>query len=262
MPITDVQTLKAALESSGLKPNKALGQNFFIDGDRMDAIVDASKIDGMDVLEIGPGMGALTERLLPRANRLIAVEKDAAMVEALQKRLGFSAEHADILRFDIAGAFAGDFCVVGNLPYYITTPIVERLLPLLPKSMTLMVQKEAAERFFAKANDRVYGPVAVLSQVFYTPARVMDVPRSCYYPQPDVDSSVVHLERVGDRSDGKAFLGFLNRAFAMRRKTLYNNLSKDARVTAWLLENGCSESARAESLPPDRLYALCQTLNG
>lgn len=271
MPITEIAELKQALAEAGLRPNRALGQNFFIDGARLGQVVDAAGIDGMPVLEIGPGMGALTERLLGRASRVVAVEKDAAMADALRTRLhaegvaetvergNLRVETADILRFDIAGAMTGeDFAVAGNLPYYITTPIVERLLPLLPKRMTLMVQREAAERFFAAPSERVYGPVAVTAQTFYTPSRVMEVPRSCYFPQPEVDSSVVRLERADPLPEAKIaeFLAFLGRVFSMRRKTLFNNLSRDARVAEALSALGLPADTRAEAIAPALLLKL------
>ena len=266
MPMTDLTALKAALEAAGLKPNRALGQNFFVDGARLDAIVDAAGIDGRAVLEIGPGMGALTERLAERAARVVAVEKDAAMAALLRERLSGAAnltvETADILRFPIAEAMqkgvGEDFSVVGNLPYYITTPIAERLLQLLPASMTLMVQREAAERFFAGPDDRVYGPLAAMTAVCCEARRVMEVPRGCYYPQPDVDSTVVHLVRR-DAADGipaEAFFAFLNRAFSMRRKTLFNNLGREPRVEQALASLGLPENVRAEALPPKQLYEV------
>ena len=323
--------LKRILAGAGLKPNRALGQNFCVDEVRLAAIADAACVDGLPVLEIGPGLGALTEPLLLRAARVVAVEKDAAMAELLRARLGGAADAstaakdavpadiprarlggaadastaakdavpadiararlggaadastaakdavpadiprarlevytADILRFDIAAAMEGkDFCAVGNLPYYITTPIAERLLSLLPQSMTLMVQREAADRFLAVPGERVYGPVAVLARTYYAVSCVMDVPRSCYYPQPEVDSAVVRLVRRAalPAADPAAFQAFLARAFAMRRKTLFNNLARDARAAAALSTLGLPADARAEALTPGALLAVFGALS-
>ena len=308
----DAAQIKRALSEAGLRPNAALGQNFCVDEARLAAIVDAADVAGRPVLEVGPGLGALTEPLLARAARVVAVEKDAALAALLSRRLAAAGARlavytADILRFDVAaameaapaapgnpaapggshspaapgapggsapgnpaapgssdspGAPGAAFCVAGNLPYYITTPIVERLLPLLPLSLTLMVQREAAARFSAGPGARVYGPVAVFSQLYYTVRHVMDVPRESYYPQPDVDSSVVHLARRDALPDAEpaALLAFLHRAFAMRRKTLWNNLARAPQAAAALAALGLPADVRAEALPPAALLAVFQAL--
>lgn len=277
----DAAQIKRALSEAGLRPNAALGQNFCVDEARLAAIADAADVAGRPVLEVGPGLGALTEPLLARAARVVAVEKDAALAALLSARLAAAGARlavytADILRFDVAAAMeaapgnpgnpgatapGAAFCVAGNLPYYITTPIVERLLPLLPLSLTLMVQREAAARFSAGPGARVYGPVAAFSQLCYTVQHVMDVPRDSYYPQPDVDSSVVRLARRDALPDAEpaALLAFLHRAFAMRRKTLWNNLARSPQAAAAL---GLPADVRAEALPPAALLAVFQALNG
>lgn len=315
----DAAQIKRALSEAGLRPNAALGQNFCVDEARLAAIADAADVAGRPVLEVGPGLGALTEPLLARAARVVAVEKDAALAALLSRRLAAAGARlavytADILRFDVAAAMeaapaapgnpaapgspatpgsshspgapgssdspaapgssdnpaapgssgnpGAAFCVAGNLPYYITTPIVERLVPLLPLSLTLMVQREAAARFSAGPGARVYGPVAVFSQLYYTVRHVMDVPRDSYYPQPDVDSSVVHLARRDALPDAEpaALLAFLHRAFAMRRKTLWNNLGRAPQAAAALAALGLPADVRAEALPPAALLAVFQAL--
>lgn len=288
----DAAQIKRALSEAGLRPNAALGQNFCVDEARLAAIADAADVAGRPVLEVGPGLGALTEPLLARAARVVAVEKDAALAALLSRRLAAAGARlavytADILRFDVAAAMeaapgnpaapgssdspaapgssgnpGAAFCVAGNLPYYITTPIVERLVPLLPLSLTLMVQREAAARFSAGPGARVYGPVAVFSQLYYTVRHVMDVPRDSYYPQPDVDSSVVHLARRDALPDAEpaALLAFLHRAFAMRRKTLWNNLARAPQAAAALAALGLPADVRAEALPPAALLAVFQAL--
>lgn len=317
----DAAQIKRALSEAGLRPNAALGQNFCVDEARLAAIVDAADVAGRPVLEVGPGLGALTEPLLARAARVVAVEKDAALAALLSRRLAAAGARlavytADILRFDVAAAMeaapaapgnpaapggshnpaapggshspaapgapggsapgnpaapgsfhsssapGAAFCVAGNLPYYITTPIVERLLPLLPLSLTLMVQREAAARFSAGPGARVYGPVAVFSQLYYTVRHVMDVPRESYYPQPEVDSSVVHLARRDalPAAEPAALLAFLHLAFAMRRKTLWNNLARAPQAAAALAALGLPADVRAEALPPAALLAVFQAL--
>lgn len=249
----------------GFVPNKALGQNFLSSVGIIDAILEQAQAEGKHVLEIGPGTGALTEGLLSRAAFLAAVEKDGRLCALLQERFGdrLTLLHADALDADIPALMGNEpWHAVGNLPYYATTPIVLRLLSLLPESMTLMVQKEAADRFFAAAKDRVYGPVAVITGCFYRAKVVVNAPRSCFSPPPEVDSVVVRLER-NERmgSDGAAFLSFLKMAFSMRRKTLYNNLNKDERVLRALAAMECPADARAEALLPEQLLRIFETRN-
>ena len=250
---------------AGFVPNKALGQNFLSNAGIIEAILDAAQIDGVRVLEIGPGTGALTEGLLARAESLYAVEKDGRLCELLTERFGdaMTLVHADALDADIP-ALMGDspWHAVGNLPYYATTPIVLRLLSLLPESMTLMVQKEAAPRFFAPPKDRVYGSVAVMTGCCYQAKVVVQAPRGCFTPPPEVDSVVVRLTRNEQAvSSGSAFLSFLKQAFSMRRKTLLNNLNRDSRLPHALASLGYPADARAEALPPDALLALFHALN-
>lgn len=249
----------------GFVPNKALGQNFLSSGNIIESILDAAQVEGMRVLEIGPGTGALTEGLLERAAFLAAVEKDGRLCELLEDKFAqrLSLLHADVLDADIPALMGQEsWHAVGNLPYYATTPIVLRLLSLLPQSMTLMVQKEAAERFFAEAKDRVYGPVAVMTGCFYQAKVVVNAPRNCFSPPPEVDSVVVRLVRnQTDSVNGTAFLSFLKQAFSMRRKTLYNNLSKDERVVSALTTLGYPADARAEALSPQALLGVFQALN-
>jgi len=250
----------ASPEDGRFVPNRALGQNFLVDEGMICAVVDAARIDGERTLEIGSGTGALTEGLLLRASYLAAVEKDARLVELLAARFGerLTILHADVLDVDLIALMGqAPWHAVGNLPYYATTPIVLRLLSLLPASMTLMVQKEAAERFFAKPGDRVYGPVAVLTRCFCRAETVLAVPKECFSPRPDVESVVVRLERLPGAEDGaEAFLAFLKRAFAMRRKTLGNNLARDARLPAALHYLDLPEDVRAEAVPPEALYQI------
>lgn len=249
----------------GFVPNKALGQNFLTRQSVVCDIVDAAEIDGRIVLEIGPGAGALTAELIRRAARLIAVEKDGRLAALLEERFGgaLTVVHADFLDVDVAALTAGKaWHAVGNLPYYLTTPLVLRLLSLLPESMTLMVQSETAERFYASPGDRVYGPLAVLAQCFYKTETVVRVPRDCFSPQPDVDSVVVRLTKsIESDENAVAFLKFVKQAFSMRRKTLYNNLKKDTRLNDALVSIGFRPDVRAEAIPPQTLFRLYKILN-
>lgn len=253
-----------AANSKGFVPNKALGQNFLSDQRVIRAILDASDCAGKTVLEIGPGTGALTQGLLERAERLYAVEKDGRLCELLSERFGerLTLLHADFLEADIGSLVReSGWHAVGNLPYYATTPIVLKLLSLLPESMTLMVQKEAAERFFAEPGDRVYGPLAVMTQCFYSAKTMFSVPRSCFTPAPEVDSTVVRLERNGmQEQNPTAFLVFLKQAFSMRRKTLFNSLMRDPRLTCALQACQIPLEVRAEALDAESLLRIYRTL--
>lgn len=259
-----METIKQQLSAHGLTPNKALGQNFLCNERIIATIADAANIDGARVVEIGPGLGALTRQVDLRADCVFAVEKDAKLAHTLAETL-----HSDTLT-----VIAGDFLdvdlpaltggkpwhAVGNLPYYVTTPIVEKLLTNGPASMTLMVQQEAAARFFARPGARVYGPVAVMSQVLYEPQRVCSVPPDCFYPVPEVDSAVVRLVARPDSAgmDAAGFLRFLKRAFAMRRKTLRNNFAPDSGFDLALAQLDLPKDVRAEAIPPETLARLYQ----
>ena len=256
------EAVQAALSKYNLTPNKALGQNFLVDENAIARIIEAADAKGKLVLEIGPGLGALTKGLCGVASRVIAVEKDAAMATALSASLpceNLTVVNRDFLDCDLTALTDGaPYIAVGNLPYYVTTPIVEKLLTHTPLSMTLMVQREAAERFFAKPGDRVYGPVAVLSQTLYTFEKALDVPRESFYPKPDVDSTVVRLTRDADATeDGAAFMQYVKRAFAMRRKTLRNNvLAHHTGFDEALVRLGLPAGVRAEAIEPATLRKL------
>lgn len=258
------EEIRTLFTEHGRRANRALGQNFCTDPALLSRAAEAARLDGAAVLEIGPGLGALTEELLKHAASVVAVEKDAFLAELLPTLLPdekLTVVTGDILKQDIRTLMGTDrFSVAGNLPYYITTPIVELLLPLLPDTLLLMVQKEAAARFFAAAGDRVYGATAILSQVYYRAQHLFDVPPHSYYPQPEVDSSVVLLTKKPQNDALPApreLLGFVNRALAMRRKTLVNNFGKDERIHAALAQLGLDAGIRAETLAPEPFAALC-----
>lgn len=263
----NAEQIKSLLAEHGLRPNKALGQNFLIDDDRLCAIADAAKIEGQAVLEVGPGLGALTQALLLRAKRVVAVEKDAALCAILFNILQDShltVVPGDFLHTDVCQLMEfSPFSAVANLPYYVTTPIVEKLLCAYPVSMTLMVQKEAAERFTAQPGDRVYGPVAIVSQYYYEVERIMELSPASYYPQPEVASAVVRFTRRQDRSiPTERLLRLSKTAFSMRRKTLQNNLCGIEGAADALAKADIPGGVRAESLPPEAFAALYTALYG
>ena len=206
-----MKTARELLTEYGLTPNKALGQNFLVDEEAIERIVSAAA---------GPG--------LPVA----AVELDAAMCGVLSSALPENAAviNADFLKADLGLIHeklgGGEISVVGNLPYYITSPICMRLLTegLPIRRMTLMMQKEAADRFTAEPGDKNYGPLTVLAQLLYSIRQELSLSPASYFPQPEVSSCVLVLDRSGF-SLPAPLPRLLKSAFAMRRTTLLNNLS-------------------------------------
>lgn len=263
--------IKQLLGEFGLAPNKALGQNFLCDESAVTRILDAADADGRCALEIGPGLGALTLELAKRAKKLAAVEIDAALIRMLERRLSGAQNvrliHSDFLKLNLnelnEGFFGGEaFCVIANLPYYVTTPICMALLsgglPIL--SMTLMLQKEAAERFFAPPSSRVYGPLTVLAQHGYAVEKLLSLSPAAYYPAPEVDSVVIRLVKKENAAYHSALPPLLQAAFSMRRKTLFNNLkplflSPEALLHA-LSACEIDPGVRAEALPTEAFARL------
>jgi len=220
---------------------KSLGQNFLIDVNILENIIKAAGIDKQSgAIEIGPGIGALTEQLAIHADRVVAYEIDQRLLPVLEDTLGAYSNvnviHEDILEADVKAAAAKyfdpdqDIHIVANLPYYITTPILMKLLreDLNIKSLTVMIQKEVADRMAAKPNTKSYGSLSIAVQ-YYTHASVaMHVPKTVFMPQPNVDSSVLRLvmhdKPPVDVTDEALFFELVRASFSQRRKTLLNNL--------------------------------------
>lgn len=262
------------LRARGYAFNRALGQHFLADDDVIARIVEGSRIGKDDnVLEIGPGAGVLTGPLCVAAKKVLAVELDRALMPVLETTLhGYSnvtVVREDILRADIGAlareCFGGeDFLVVSNLPYSITTPILTRLLQgdLPIPCITVMVQSEAALRVVAQSG-KDYGPLAILAQYRCEIERIADVERSCFVPPPHVDSTVLRLcaREGGERAlDEVQFFRLVRAAFAMRRKTLSNNLAPwkipKENLQKCYEECGLTERVRAEQVSLPQFIAL------
>ncbi len=260
----NVSDIKQILAENGLTPNRALGQNFLCDEAAANAIAD-SLPEGAPVLEIGPGLGSLTEALLGAGHDVAAVEIDGDMIAALKRRFARDVRltliHGDFLKTDVSALFNGGFCVAANLPYYATTPICMRLLcaGLDIPAMTLMLQQEAAQRFFAAPGERVYGPLSVMAGWLYSAERLLALTPASYYPQPDVDSAVVHLIRRDTPFEPRMPV-LVRAAFAMRRKTLKNNLKPLGITADMIAQAGIDPRIRAEALAPKDFFALCGVL--
>ena len=229
------------------RAKKALGQNFISDPHIISAIADASCTGPSDVVvEIGPGLGALTCELSERAEKVFAVELDSSVIPLLKGNLAGAQNveiiNEDILKFDW-GRVLSQSCeterntvqpglrIIGNLPYYITTPILLGILEkgVPAKSITVMVQKEVADRIVAKPGGKDYGVLSISLQYYAECSKVLDVPAEYFTPRPKVDSAVVHMQLKASRllapEEEPQFFAVVKAAFSQRRKTLHNSLT-------------------------------------
>ncbi|MBQ3573887.1 MAG: 16S rRNA (adenine(1518)-N(6)/adenine(1519)-N(6))-dimethyltransferase RsmA [Clostridia bacterium] len=283
MNLCNPTELKALLGRHGFSFSKSLGQNFLIDENVLNKILSAEDLGTDDcVLEIGPGAGTLTRRLAQTGAKCVAVEIDKALLPILAETTAefenFKLICNDILKVDLKKLAEEEFGnkpfhVIANLPYYITTPIVMRLLeehlPVL--SMTLMVQKEVADRMCAHCGGKEYGALSVAVGYYSTASVICKAEPHCFIPQPKVASSVVHL-KVGkvptvEVADEKLFFSIVKSAFGQRRKTLVNALSKSPYikmdkegVISALEEIGLSADIRGEKLSIEKFAELSNVL--
>lgn len=206
-----------------------LGQHFLIKGSVLERIARAACPDPQPlVIEIGPGRGALTAKLIERAARVVAIEIDHDLARYLRQRFAGDARleviEADVLAIDLAQW--GPAPMAGNLPYYIASPILERALRLFPPRAVFLLQKEVARRLVAQPGSRDYGYLTVATALFATPELLCEVPPSAFRPPPKVDSAVVRFSpRVPAVPDPEAFLQFVAQCFRHKRKTIRNNLA-------------------------------------
>jgi len=260
---------------SSRRPLKSLGQNFLVDNNIIDKIINAADIEPDDVvLEIGPGRGALTEHLVRKAGRLVLIEFDHALAAALKERYADQSQvtvvDADVLEVDLA-ALLGDagsgWKVVANLPYNISTEVLFRLLEVRDRlaRMVLMLQKEVGDRLAAAPDCSNYGVTTVLLGLWFNMRREFIVPPGCFHPQPKVDSAVLSFVPLpGPRvpvGDEALFRRVVKASFAMRRKTLINCLKAAELVPvdeliAILAECGIDGRRRGETLSLDEFAAL------
>lgn len=220
-----------------LKANKSLGQNFLINQQIIDDIVKVANVNEDDlIIEIGPGLGSLTSKLADNAKKVVAIELDQNMIEILKERFSLYKNveiiHGDIMKVDLKEIIGEEkkVKIVANLPYYITTPIVMKLLEenLKMESITVMVQKEVGERFCAIPGGKEYGAITVSINYYSDPKIVLDVPKDNFNPVPEVDSCVVQLklkENHIELKDKKLFFRLIKIAFSQRRKNIGNSLT-------------------------------------
>ena len=281
--LTDVGYIRSVLSRHGFHFSKSLGQNFLINPSvcpRMAEACGASKDSG--ALEIGPGFGVLTHELALRAGKVVALELDprlpAVLAETLAEHDNVEIVQGDVLKTDLHALLRDRFgetpvAVCANLPYYITSPVImyllESRLPLT--NITVMVQKEAAQRLCAAPGTRECGAVTLAVQYYADVKRLFDVPRGSFMPAPKVDSSVIrltpHAETALSGDAEKRLFALIRAAFGQRRKTLGNALQSAGfpreQITAALAAVGIPATARAEelTLPQFEALATCSELN-
>lgn len=277
--ILSPKSIREILKEKNLAPRKSLGQNFLIDGNVLLKIVEAGSINpGNIVLEIGPGLGALTGFLLEQAGRVVAVEYDRGLFSILKERFQ-DADHLKLVNQDIMEAdlfellkgTEGEFKVVANLPYYITTPVIFKLVEsgIDWERMVFLVQKEVAQRISARPGTKEYGAITVMLNFYGKVEKVGNVPRTVFYPEPEVDSAIVGIIPYRTQ-EVKTLYPRLSKivqaVFQQRRKTILNALastdlfqSKDE-LSKFLGSKGIDPNRRGETLSVAEFRGLAEGL--
>ncbi|MCR8997047.1 16S rRNA (adenine(1518)-N(6)/adenine(1519)-N(6))-dimethyltransferase RsmA [Brevibacillus laterosporus] len=273
------------IEKYGFSLKKSLGQNFLTDINILHNIIDAAELSkDKAVIEIGPGIGALTEQLCRAAGKVMAIEIDQRLLPILEDTLSpyenITVVHGDVLKLDVAALIAehlsgcSGVSVVANLPYYVTTPILMGLLEsgIELDHIVVMIQKEVAERIAAKPGTKDYGSLSVAAQFYAETSIEMIVPASVFIPRPNVDSAVIKLsirkQPIVEVADEKLFFRVVKASFAQRRKTLLNNLvtnyfgkEKKEQALQALEEADILPSRRGETLSIQEFATLANTIH-
>ena len=285
MNLYSPRTIKQLKEKYGFRFAKGLGQNFLTDPSVPEAMVEGSGIGPQDlVIEIGPGIGVLTEAAAQAAGRVVAIEVDQRLLPILDETLreydNIEVICADVLKTDLAQliqrqtrehGLTGAVRIIGNLPYYITTPIIMKLLEeeLPVSSITVMMQKEVADRIEAGPGSKAYGAISVAVQYYCRVSRIASVPKEVFLPSPKVDSAVLLLQLRENKAvqvrDEARFFACVKAGFGQRRKTLCNalsgagNLPKET-VREVLAATGIDENRRAETLSIEEFAKIADEL--
>ena len=280
MDIKDVKTAEL-VKKYNFKFSKSLGQNFLIDDSVPRDIVAGAEVDSEDlVIEIGPGVGTLTAQLIKKAKKVVAIELDNDLIPILEQELGdnpnFTLIHNDALKVDFNEVIGEEKSVklVANLPYYVTTPIIVKLLKdgYNFKSLTIMIQKEVAERMNAEPGNKDYGALSLAVQYYAEPYIVANVPPNCFMPRPKVGSAVIRLDRYEEPpvqvKDEKLMFRIIRASFNQRRKTLANGLKNSPeldftkeQIEAAIGHLGRGASIRGEALTLEEFAELANYLS-
>ncbi|WP_311516159.1 16S rRNA (adenine(1518)-N(6)/adenine(1519)-N(6))-dimethyltransferase RsmA [uncultured Anaerococcus sp.] len=270
------KVVKDIIDFYNFRFSKSLGQNFLVDKNFVEKIVERADVKDSNVLEIGPGIGTITYEMAKSAKKVVAIEIDSSLLPIIEENMeefeNFKLIHEDILKADlekiVSEEFNGEeFSVVSNLPYYITTPIIEKLVTSkLPcRDMTIMVQKEVADRMLATEKDKEYSSLSVFVKYYSDAKKVTNVPKSVFMPQPKIDSTVLKLSlrKYTDQVDEKALFDLIHAGFNKRRKTILNSLAdaveKDKLRLAFE-KLGIKDNLRAENLSLDDFINLTKTI--
>ena len=279
--LSDINVIKSVLSRHGFTFSKALGQNFIINPGVCPRIAEEGGArEGVGVLEVGAGIGVLTAELAKRADKVVCIELDTRLLPVLGETLGefdnVKIINGDILKVDLHKILEEEFgdmpvVVCANLPYYITSPVIMRLLEsrLKIESVTVMVQKEAAVRLCADVGSRDSGAVTVAVNYYAEAQKLFDVSRGSFMPSPNVDSSVIRLDILSEPpitvSDERFFFSMVKAAFSQRRKTASNGISSGTgiakpTVIKAIEAAGLPSTVRAEALTMEQLGELCEEL--
>ncbi|NDI37076.1 16S rRNA (adenine(1518)-N(6)/adenine(1519)-N(6))-dimethyltransferase RsmA [Chengkuizengella sediminis] len=282
--ISSLKNTKEIIKRYGFSFKKSLGQNFLIDQNILEKIVNAAELDqNKGALEIGPGIGALTQSLAQSAGKVTAIELDQRLIPILNDLLqpydNVEVIHGDVLKLDLNSMIKEQFkdqveiSVVANLPYYVTTPIImallEKQLPI--ENIVVMIQKEVAERMVASPGGKDYGSLSIAVQYYCEPEMVLTVPNTVFIPQPNVDSAVIRLKRrkkpIVQVEDSVFFFKVVQASFGHRRKTIINNLisnlfTKDDKQELISILQSCDidPSRRGETLSIEEYARLSNVL--
>lgn len=273
--LSNPSVIRALLDSLEHRPNKGLGQNYLIDGNILGIIVAAAEIKPTDkLLEIGPGLGALTQVLMAETDQLIAIEKDTTMAAHLRQHFQtLELLETDVLDVNLSELFAGGVNkIVANLPYSVGSRFIVNALEAapLPQKMVFMVQKEVADRLTAQPGSKTYGPLAIWSQLNYEVKNIKNVSPTCFMPAPKVWSAVVRFEKravpLAEVPDYERFKNLVKTCFMHRRKQigsiLRNNLPEftaGGGINFQTLEKcGINPATRPEQIPIQQWAALAR----
>ncbi len=282
MDLSSPRTLKELMAAHGIRPQHKLGQNFLTDSRVLDQIVAAAEVGPDDlVLEIGPGLGVLTQRLARSAGRVVAIELDRKLVEILGKTIqkeqpNVEVIHGDAVQINLHSLLAERLApgrrasVAANLPYYVTTPLVMRLLEeQLPlQNIVVMVQREVADRMVSPPGSKEYGALSVAVQYYTEPRIVTNVSRGAFLPPPEVDSAVVAMrmrEMPPVEAPHKLFFRVVKAAFGQRRKTLSNALMAGLQMDKSLVQEILTKAhidgnRRGETLSLEEFAAVARMI--